>query len=58
MTVKLVPSDVTEEGTASSVPEPVAMMISCELLPKALMTPEVELSVASLVSLTSVQSSP
>ena len=54
-TEKLVPSEVSDEGTASSAPVlPLTMMISCTSLPKALIAPEVELSVASLVPLTSV----
>ena len=53
-TWKLVPSDVRAEGRASSEPLLLTMMISCTSLPNALITPDVEVSVAKFVSLTSV----
>jgi hypothetical protein len=48
-TRKLVPSKVSEVGTASFTPEQLTMVISCTLLPKALIRPEVTLSIAVLV---------
>lgn len=48
-TRKLVPSEVSEVGTASFPPELLTMVISNTLLPKALIGPEVVLSIAVLV---------
>ena len=45
-TVKLVPSDVRADGTASSVPPLLTIMISCTSLPNALIGPDFEVSVA------------
>jgi hypothetical protein len=45
-TVKLVPSDVRADGTASSAPPLLTMMISCTSLPNALIGPDFEVSVA------------
>jgi hypothetical protein len=45
-TVKLVPSDVRADGTASSAPPLLTIMISCTSLPNALIGPDVEVSVA------------
>ena len=50
-TSKLVPSEVSAEGTASSLPLLLTIVISFTLPPKALIGPEVEESVASLVPL-------
>jgi hypothetical protein len=49
-TRKLVPSEVSEVGTASFAPELLTMVISWTLLPKALIGPLVTLSIAVLVS--------
>jgi hypothetical protein len=54
-TVKLVPLDVRDaDGIASSTPLLVTIVITCTPLPKALIAPDVDVSVASLVPETPV----
>src|ERR1700689_3000345 len=55
--VKLVPSDVRADGTASSVPPLLTIMVSCTSLPNVLIGPNLAVSVPYLESFIPVSSS-